>query len=123
MDKIQNIQGALIGLFTLIALNGPAIAIESEATEPVISKAELIKTGRKLASEKCAACHSIEIEGESINKDAPPFRTFASKWPLETLEESLAEGIVTGHEDMPEFVLTPDQIVSFLEFLGSLKEQ
>ncbi|MCF6198547.1 MAG: cytochrome c [Hyphomicrobiaceae bacterium] len=95
---------------------------EQEKTKPVFSPAQRLEQGQKLASKKCASCHSIKRTGDSPNKAAPPFRTFADKWPLESLEESLAEGIVTGHAEMPEFVLTPPEIDAFLTFLGSLQK-
>jgi mono/diheme cytochrome c family protein len=37
------------------------------------------------------------------------------------LEEALAEGISTGHPDMPEFIFEPDQIEAILAYIGSLK--
>jgi len=95
---------------------------EKEKAEPVFSLAQRLEQGEKLASEKCASCHSIKRQGDSPNKAAPPFRTFADKWPLESLEESLAEGIVTGHNDMPEFVLSPPDIDAFLTFLKALQK-
>ena len=100
---------------------GPAEPQE-RSTEPTRSLAQLLAEGQELASDKCASCHSITKQGDSPNKAAPPFRTFAEKWPLESLEEALAEGIVTGHEQMPEFVFTPPQIDAFLTFLGSLQK-
>ena len=114
----------LASLLTLLAYYVPLFAAERPAEGQALSTeqiAQLIEDGQKLASEKCASCHSIERDGNSTNKDAPPFRTFASKWPLESLEESLAEGIVTGHEEMPEAVFTPEQITAFLQFLESLQ--
>ena len=113
------ISTTLMSLALLIA--SPATAAEPEAQAPSPTKEQLIASGQKLASDKCASCHSIEKQGNSPHKDAPPFRTFADKWPLSSLEESLAEGIVTGHKDMPEVVFTPKQIGQFLEFLGSLQ--
>jgi cytochrome c len=78
--------------------------------------------GHVIVQENCARCHAIEATGDSPNTDAPPMRTFAAKWPLENLEEALAEGIVVGHEgiDMPEFVFEPDQISDILAYLGSI---
>ncbi|MCP4933720.1 MAG: cytochrome c [bacterium] len=101
----------------------PLLANKLTADVPARMKKQLIASGQKLAKDKCASCHSITKQGNSTHKDAPPFRTFAKKWPLSSLEESLAEGIVTGHEDMPEVVFTPLQIGEFLEFLGSLEEK
>jgi mono/diheme cytochrome c family protein len=79
--------------------------------------------GRAIAEQKCAKCHAIGREGASPHKDAPAFRSFANKWPLENLEEALAEGIVTGHPDMPAFTLNPEQIDVFIEYLHSLSDE
>jgi hypothetical protein len=32
---------------------------------------------------------------------APPFRTLHERYPVENLEEPLAEGIISGHPSMP----------------------
>lgn len=78
--------------------------------------------GRQLAEKLCARCHAIGPTGDSPMKEAPPFRTFPEKWPLEDLEEALAEGIVVGHEAMPEFELTAQQIDDLLGYLATLKK-
>lgn len=82
-----------------------------------------IEKGKNLATELCAKCHAIDKTSQSTVKEAPPFRTFSEKWPLENLEEALAEGIVTGHDKMPEFKFNPNQITDFLAFLSSLKDK
>lgn len=81
---------------------------------------ERSKAGRALAERHCARCHAIGEKGESPHDDAPPFRKFAKMWPLENLEESLAEGIVTGHPDMPAFVFEPEDIDALIEHLHDL---
>jgi hypothetical protein len=43
------------------------------------------------------------------------------RYPVEYLAEALAEGIVSGHPDMPEFVFQPDEINAILAYLDSLK--
>ena len=43
------------------------------------------------------------------------------RYPIETLAESLAEGIQTGHPTMPEFQLDPDQIHDLLSYLKTLE--
>jgi cytochrome c len=77
--------------------------------------------GKAYAKSHCARCHSIARTGASPFKPAPPFRTLHLHYPIEGLEEALAEGIVTGHPAMPEFVLTPGQIRDFLSFLKTLE--
>jgi cytochrome c len=86
------------------------------------AEAEGVQRGREFARANCARCHSIERAGDSPLKTAPPFRTLHQRYPVEYLEESLAEGMVTGHSDMPEFRLEPDQIAEFIDFLKSLEE-
>lgn len=112
-------------LLAFLAFCMPSYAAEPQENALIFTKeqlAQLVIDGQELAKTRCASCHSIETVGGSPNKEAPAFRSFASKWPLETLEESLAEGIVTGHEEMPEFVFTPEEITAFLEFLRTLQK-
>ncbi len=88
----------------------------------VLAEAIGVQRGKEFARVNCARCHSIERTGESPSKPAPPFRTLHQRYPVEYLEEALAEGIVTGHSDMPEFRLEPDQIADFIDFLKTLEE-
>jgi cytochrome c len=52
---------------------------------------------------------------------APPFRTLHTKYPVENLAESLAEGIMTGHPTMPQFRLDPGQIGDVIAYLKTLE--
>ncbi len=79
-----------------------------------------IEAGKKLAEQACARCHAIGRDDDSALPMAPPLRTFAAKWPLDNLEEALAEGIVTGHADMPEFEFKPKQIMDLLSYIESV---
>ena len=42
------------------------------------------------------------------------------RYPVENLAEALGEGIVTGHQNMPEFRLDPGQVGDFIDFLKTL---
>lgn len=79
--------------------------------------------GEVLITKNCARCHAIGATGESTHKEAPPFRQVVTRYPLENLAEALAEGIVSGHPDMPEFVFQPDEIDAILAYLGKLKTE
>jgi mono/diheme cytochrome c family protein len=79
------------------------------------------RRGMAFARTNCAQCHSIDRMSASPQKEAPPFRMLGTRYPLENLEEALAEGIVTSHPDMPEFRLEPDQIGDLMAFLRSLQ--
>ena len=58
---------------------------------------------------------------ESALKIAPPVRTLHRRYPVESLEEALAEGIVTGHPTMPQFRLDPDHLADVIAFLKWLE--
>ena len=80
-----------------------------------------VQRGRQFALANCARCHSIDRVSPSPLPLASAFRTLHKRYPVENLEEPLAEGIVTGHSNMPEFRLDPGQITDFLAFLKSLE--
>jgi hypothetical protein len=54
-------------------------------------------------------------------KVAPPFRTLHRRYPVDSLAEALAEGIVTGHPMMPEFQLDPGQVGDVIAYLKTLQ--
>jgi len=83
--------------------------------------AQNVDRGRAFAQAHCARCHAIGPTGQSPFRPAPPFRSLHQRYPVETLQESLAEGIVTGHPAMPEFRLEPNEIADFIAFLKSLE--
>jgi cytochrome c len=80
------------------------------------------QAGKAFATANCSHCHSIDKFTPSPLAIAPPFRTLHKRYPVESLEEALAEGIVTGHPNMPEFKLDPGQIGDFISFLKSLEQ-
>ena len=77
--------------------------------------------GRAMAQKLCARCHAIGPIGDSPLAEAPPFRTFSSKYPIDSLAEAFAEGIVVGHPDMPEYKFEPDEIDALLAYLDSIQ--
>lgn len=77
--------------------------------------------GLTLARANCASCHSIDKVTASPLKLAPPFRELHNRYPVESLEEALGEGIVTGHPNMPEFRLDPGQVGDLISYLKWLE--
>lgn len=82
---------------------------------------DALKRGREIAEEFCVSCHAIDRDDTSKLKEAPPFRTLGKSYDVEALAEALAEGIVTGHEDMPEIALEPDDVSAFVDYLASIQ--
>jgi cytochrome c len=102
------IQASLITLLTSSAMAQPAL-------EPAAQR------GLMIARTNCARCHSIDRVTASPLAIAPPFRTLHKKYPVENLEEALAEGISTGHPTMPEFRFDPGQVNDFIAYLKTLE--
>ena len=80
-----------------------------------------VERGRTLALTNCAKCHSVDKVTPSPLSIAPPFRTLHEQYAVESLQESLAEGIRTGHPTMPEFRFDADQIGDFIAYLKTLE--
>jgi len=77
--------------------------------------------GTAFALANCVTCHSIDKVTPSSLSLAPPFRILHLRYPVDSLAEALAEGIVTGHSNMPEFRLDPGQVGDFIAFLKTLE--
>ncbi|WP_298243686.1 cytochrome c [uncultured Bradyrhizobium sp.] len=88
---------------------------------PALAAPTAEQRGKAFAKANCARCHAIDRASRSPLKGAPPLRTLHQRYPIETLGEALAEGIYTGHADMPAFELSPDQIHDLLSYLKTLE--
>ena len=85
--------------------------------------AQNLKHGEELLVKNCASCHAVGRNGESSNKLAPPFRTLGQRYPIESLEESLGEGIMSGHPDMPEFKFDAKDVDAIIVYLKSIQQR
>jgi cytochrome c len=110
-------RGALEAAACAVVLLGLAAA-PAEAVQK-----DLTAKGEVLVKENCSRCHAIGKDGDSPHPEAPPFRTLSSKYPVEDLAESLAEGIVSGHPDMPIFAFNPHDVAAIIEYLESIQIQ
>jgi cytochrome c len=82
-----------------------------------------VERGRAFAGKNCGQCHAIGPSGDSRLAKAPPFRTLHERYPVEHLTEALAEGIKTGHPEMPQFEeLDSEQIDDLIAYLKSLEK-
>ena len=83
---------------------------------------ELDQRGRTLVERHCSRCHAIDMTGSSPHPEAPPFRTLGTRYPIDSLAEALAEGLVTGHPDMPEFMFEVRDVGAILAYLQSIQD-
>lgn len=110
------------------ALSGPAVVAVTLASvlagglcAAARADEALIAAGKTFAEETCSGCHAVGAEGDSPREGAPRFRELSRNYPIESLEEALAEGIVTAHPDMPQIEMTPEEIGAFLAYLASIQ--
>ncbi|PKR48863.1 c-type cytochrome [Thalassospira povalilytica] len=87
-----------------------------------------VTRGQSIAEQTCLRCHT-KFDGDPTPDpavtDAPSLASFGLRWPLENLEEALAEGITVSHDNMtmPEFTLTPESIADLLVYMESLSQE
>lgn len=132
-DEMELVDGFMEGL----AVRHPSMP-DWEVTEPqaqaLTAFVMSLGTGAKAASDpvteghdllraNCASCHAIDAASLSPLPKAPPFREIVKRYDPSALEEALAEGIVTGHEQMPEFAFEPEQISAIIAYLDTLKAE
>lgn len=77
--------------------------------------------GERLTAEHCGTCHAIGRTGDSPLASAPPLRDIPGRYPVEHLEEALAEGIIVAHDaPMPAFQMEPQEIADILAYMRTL---
>ena len=105
----------------LIATPGVAAVLVLSWMVPSPAQSPAVQRGLSFVRANCAQCHAIDKVSPSPLSAAPTSITAHLRYPVETLEEALAEGIVTGHPSMPEFRLDPGQIGDVIAYLKSLE--
>jgi cytochrome c len=98
-------------------------AMLAMATRLPAAADEQLQRGHDLLQKDCAACHAIGKSGESPRSEAPAFRTLSQRYPIDSLEEALGEGIITGHNDMPEFKFDADDVGAIIAYLKSIQQR
>jgi cytochrome c len=98
------------------------ILISAHAALPQ-DKQALERRGESLLTTNCSGCHAVGRSGDSAHAEAPPFRTLGQRYPIEVLAEALAEGLSSGHPDMPEFRFEIDDVDAILAYLSSIQQK
>lgn len=85
------------------------------------SRSSGVERGRVLVEAHCAGCHAVGRADSSPMPTAPPLRDLHQRYPVEALEEALAEGLTTGHPVKPVFRFEVREIEDMIEYLKSLE--
>ena len=106
----------------VLQLLGAVVAVTMLAFVPA-GAAENLKLGEALLTKNCGSCHAVGRSGDSADKAAPAFRNLGTRYPIESLEEALGEGIMSGHPDMPEFSFDADEVGAIIAYLKSIQRK
>jgi mono/diheme cytochrome c family protein len=96
-------------------------ALIAAAPQIALAQAADLDEGKAIAEANCSRCHAVGEQGDSPMPAAPPFRTIPDRYDPNDLTEALAEGMVVGHDAMPQFELPPEKISNLLAYIASLK--
>lgn len=99
----------------LLALGTFALAHSAAAQD--------LKRGEMLLTRDCGACHAVGRRDDSRIKDAPAFRSLGLRYPVESLEEALGEGFMSGHPDMPEYEFDAADVGAIIAYLKSIQQR
>jgi len=94
--------------------------VAASVQQPLVDTAA-IDRGGAFARARCASCHAVSGDGNSPLAAAPPLREIGRRYPVEQLGEAFAEGFVTTHPIMPEFVLDEAQNRDLIAYLKSIQ--
>jgi cytochrome c len=100
-----------IAVVAVLVLSGGATSAETDVAA----------RGKALIAANCSRCHAIEMNDQSPHREALPFREVVLRYPPDQLAEALAEGIMSGHPDMPEFTFEPLEIEAIIAYLATLE--
>ena len=106
---ISRLSNLVVALY--LALSGVAAAQTSPSEQ----------RGQTFVRANCSNCHATDRVSASPLKIAPPLRELHLRFPVESLQEALVEGIRTGHANMPEFQLDPGQASDVIAYLKTLE--
>jgi cytochrome c len=111
----SRLRSAALALFATAAFLPGVAAAQSQRV--------LIQRGETLVRQHCALCHGIGREGASRYPNAPLFRELSKRYPVDVLEEALAEGFTSGHPAMPEYTFSADRAAAIVAYLMSIQTE
>jgi len=116
---LANLALANLALSAVLALS--MIAIPGAALAQGSPDAATLTRGEELVAKNCGQCHAVGRPGNSPRSDAPTFRALGQRYPIASLEESLGEGIMSGHPDMPEMSFESEDVGAIIDYLKSIQ--
>lgn len=86
----------------------------------IASDEAILKRGHALAAQKCSHCHAIGRDDERPHAMVLPFRDLHQRFPIEMLQTAKESLIISGHDEMPMFELSQEDMHALLAYIDSL---
>lgn len=112
------IQTGLVSGLALQSGSGDAWAHDAKKAEVEV----LLERGLAIAAENCSACHAIGLDDESPTRanENTAFRQLHERYPIAMLVEAAKTGLISGHDEMPEFHFERKDAEALLAYIDSL---
>ena len=90
-----------------------------QISEAIAQSKPILERGRAIAEQKCARCHAIGRDDERPHAIVTPFRDLHTRYPIEMLTDAQASGVISGHDEMPMFELSTEDLNALLAYIDS----
>ncbi len=111
--KPPMVEPLMIGMLIAVLAASAGAAAENTAT----------RRGKAIVTNKCSHCHAVGRTGASPHPQALPLRSLGKHYPIESLEETLGEGILSGHPDMPELRFRAKDVGAIIAYLRAIQDR
>lgn len=106
----------ICGILAILPLcTAPSFASEK-------AKAAQLQEGQNLAEAHCSPCHAIGKDDDSPTRtnENTAFRDLHKRFPIAMLKKAAQTGTIEGHDEMPAFDFSSEEIKSLLAYIDSL---
>ena len=119
MPPMSDSTRALRRLHARVAVVVVAVSLVSAGA--ALADDNRIARGLFIAQEKCGVCHATGAKDDSPHRASPPLRELHVDFPIQMLVEAAQTGVLSGHDEMPMFEFSRDDVEALLAFIDSLK--
>jgi mono/diheme cytochrome c family protein len=96
-----------------------AILWAVQVPEAPAQTSSILERGRAIAARKCAPCHAVGRDDERPHAIVTPFRELHTRYPIEMLVDALRTRVIAGHDEMPMFELSREDMRALLAYIDS----
>jgi len=85
----------------------------------LVNRYRCLRGAEPSPSKSARVCHAIGRDDEWPHAIVTPFRELHTRYPIEMLVDARASGVISGHDEMPMFELSRDDMYALLAYIDS----